>query len=546
MRRRHQFGSSKDRTDNFGVQNVSSSGRKENYDRLNPSGDYSRYGGNNNGRSDRPDYSSGRSRPYHHQSNPQVYSSQGRRASVSPGRDYGRFKRSNSRPRTPDVNGSHESRDPNRYSHYYRNRFGNHSPEEYQNLRMSNLDDNLDDVKLKLLLEKVFERYTDTMSVRIVHHENSDFGGNRLAYVNFTRAGDAREARRAIMPRVRKYLGDGVKVDPAGIIVDQSGRLVSNEFSRGGGSYNNSVGTRNYPPMRGGVGGNGNRSHYYSGGSGRDRSRNSLSPDGEEDRFYSRRGELGNDVKSRQTPLGSKSGAYPPLSRTSDSYGSRTDRSPPERHRPPSPVSRLSPNPSDRPDYTTNDAISASTTAKPTPNRTLFVGNLDPLITAEDLKSKFEKFGVIEDVDVKRGDHHPHGLPYAFIRFQNLDMAESARQNLSGTIIMGYRCKIGFGKPLDSRRLWVGGLGQGISLQMLEREFDRFGAIERIDFVKGDNHAYILYDNLDAASEARKRMRDSFLLDSDGREKYPLRVDFAADAESVPTTPYSAGAKVCI
>ncbi len=525
VRRRHPFGSAKDRSDDFSGPN-GSGGRKENYERISTGGDY---GGNRYSRTDRMDYSSSnRSRAYQHH---QGYSSS--RLSTSPGRDFGRMKRSGSRPRTPDMNGSHESRDPNRYSHYYRNRFGNHSPEEYQNLRMSNLDDNLDDVKLKLLLEKIFERYADTMSVRIVHHENSDFGGNRLAYVNFTRPGDAREARRTIMPRVRKYLGDGVKVDPAGIIVDQSGRLVSNDFNRGGYSGGGS-GTRTYPPMRGG--GSGVRSNYYSGGSGRDRSRNSLSPDGDDERFYSRRGDNGSD-KSRQsqTPIGSKSGAYPPLTRTSDAYSNRGDRGSPDRHRPQSASGHASPNLPDRLEHPNAEATVMSS-AKITPNRTLFVGNLDPSITVDDLKLKFEKFGVIEDVDVKRGDHHPHGLPYAFIRYQNLDMAEAARQNLSGTTILGYRCKIGFGKPLDSRRLWVGGLGVGSSLQMLEREFDRFGAIERIDFVKGDNHAYILFDNLDAAIEARKRMRNSYLPDAEGREKYPIRVDFAADSEAVGVT----------
>ena len=60
-------------------------------------------------------------------------------------------------------------------------------------------------------------------------------------------------------------------------------------------------------------------------------------------------------------------------------------------------------------------------------------------------------------------------------------------------------------------------------MSTLEREFDRFGAIRKIDFVKGDNHAYIQYDSIDAAQAACQDMRGFPLGGPDRR----LRVDFA-------------------
>lgn len=154
--------------------------------------------------------------------------------------------------------------------------------------------------------------------------------------------------------------------------------------------------------------------------------------------------------------------------------------------------------------------------------RTLFVGNLEVTISDQDLKRIFERYGVVEDIDVKRPPPGS-GNAYAFIKFLNLDMAHRCKVEMSGQYIGKFQCKIGYGKCTPTTRIWVGGLGSWTSLTHLEREFDRFGAIRKIDFVKGDNHAYIQYDSIDAAQAACQEMRGFPLGGPDKR----LRVDFA-------------------
>lgn len=154
--------------------------------------------------------------------------------------------------------------------------------------------------------------------------------------------------------------------------------------------------------------------------------------------------------------------------------------------------------------------------------RTLFVGNLEVSILEPDLKRIFERYGVVEDIDVKRPPPG-QGNAYAFIKFLNLDMAHKAKVEMSGQYIGKFQCKIGYGKATPTTRIWVGGLGPWTSLSHLEREFDRFGSIGKIDFVKGDNHAYIQYDSIDAAQAACQEMRGHALGGPDKR----LRVDFA-------------------
>ncbi|XP_062565878.1 RNA-binding protein spenito-like [Armigeres subalbatus] len=115
------------------------------------------------------------------------------------------------------------------------------------------------------------------------------------------------------------------------------------------------------------------------------------------------------------------------------------------------------------------------------------------------------------------------GIGNAFVRYQTLDMAHRAKVELSGQYIGKFQCKIGYGKATPTTRIWVGGLGAWTSVTQLEREFDRFGAIKKIEYNKGDTQAYILYDSIDAAMAAVKEMH-GFPLGAPDRR---IRIDFA-------------------
>ncbi|XP_061779749.1 putative RNA-binding protein 15B [Nerophis lumbriciformis] len=165
----------------------------------------------------------------------------------------------------------------------------------------------------------------------------------------------------------------------------------------------------------------------------------------------------------------------------------------------------------------------------------LFIGNLDGGVTEVELRRGFDKYGVIEDVVIKRPARGQGGA-YAFVKFQNLDMAHRAKVAMQGRLIGGNPIKIGYGKANPTTRLWVGGLGPANPLAALAREFDRFGSIRNIDYVKGDSFAYIQYESLDAAQAACTQMRGFPL----GGPERRLRVDFAKVEES-PARPFTPG-----
>jgi len=154
--------------------------------------------------------------------------------------------------------------------------------------------------------------------------------------------------------------------------------------------------------------------------------------------------------------------------------------------------------------------------------RTLFVGNVDPEMSTADLKALFEEYGYVEDVDIKKPPPGS-GNPYAFIRYFNLDMAHAAKVKLSGKFIGPYQCKIGYGKPVPSSCVWIGGIGPWITKHTLVREFERFGTVQRMIWPEGQEYAYVVYDNVESAKEAVEVMRGYRFKSADKR----LRTDFS-------------------
>jgi len=173
----------------------------------------------------------------------------------------------------------------------------------------------------------------------------------------------------------------------------------------------------------------------------------------------------------------------------------------------------------------------------PLATRTLFTGNLELNITEEEMRRIFGKYGNLVDIDIKRPPPGT-GNAYAFIRYENLDMAHKAKLELSGQYIGKFQCKIGFGKVNATPKVWIGGLGMWTSVSLLEREFDRFGAIQKIEFQKGDPYANIYYETLEAAQAAVQEMRGFPLGGPDKR----IRIDYSdLDEPGTNSAPTSGG-----
>ena len=295
-------------------------------------------------------------------------------------------------------------------------------------------------------------------------------GAFRVAYVNFRFAEDAADAKHHLTDLI--MFERALRADP--VYSTKRGRSRSpdgfrNKFSRGGGGRNFHRSTSPGSHMGRGGGGGGPRNMHP----------------GEMNRNRSFSGESGSAHFENRRNSGGRDGHH-----HEPKFPFHLDHIPPEED--------------------------------PNATRTLFVGNLDLESDPEEIRRIFGRYGIVEDVDVKR-PAKGQGNAYAFVRLLNLDMSHEAKIRMSGKYIGRYQCKIGYGKAQPTNCLWIGGLGPWIRGETLEREFDRFGVIHRIEWPQGKNFAYVLYDNVDAATAACQEMRGFPLGGPDRR----LRVDFS-------------------
>lgn len=150
----------------------------------------------------------------------------------------------------------------------------------------------------------------------------------------------------------------------------------------------------------------------------------------------------------------------------------------------------------------------------PAPSRSLWVGNLDPSITANELLALFSPYGPIESLRV---------LPEkecAFINFQVLDDAVRAKDDMQGGRMGNLNIRIGFGKAdptfasagadmqtsQPTRALWIGNISASTSSAILQSIFSNFGTVESARVLVHKNCGFVNFTTIDEAQKARTAM----------------------------------------
>ncbi|KHN81809.1 Putative RNA-binding protein 15B [Toxocara canis] len=356
-------------------------------------------------------------------------------------------------------------------SSFYRDRFGSHSPEEYMNLRLSHLDSKLSKDEIKDILEHEFRRFAP-FEIKVVRNPGDE---QRLAYVNFERGDAARTIRHTMLPRLQKLLGRRLHLDPAGIIRDQEGKYIPDRYNR---ALQAERERDRKEPVR--------RQLAVAD--------NSLLSIIDSQKHKGTREIQGKNIRKCEA-------------RSTKLEGKQFIRKSPSRQRRDG-------------DGTWNLKEDDSDAT-----RTLFVGNLPADIRESELRRVFEKYGRVEDVDIKTPPET--NAAYAFILFQTLEQSMNAKASEHDRPIRPgtSRCKIGYGKSQPSNRLWIGGLGPWTSADYLAKEFDRYGLIDRLDYEEGADYAFIRFADQNAAMDACRAMKGFPL---GGRDRCII-VDFAKD-----------------
>jgi len=156
----------------------------------------------------------------------------------------------------------------------------------------------------------------------------------------------------------------------------------------------------------------------------------------------------------------------------------------------------------------------------------LYVGNLDPYVRKRDIEKLFEKFGMVDKVDLKSG--------FAFVFL--LSGAEEAIKQLHGMDFEKRRLRVEFarGDGLIKRReddrrrqaqtepsntLFVVNFDPVQTRKRdIEKHFEQFGRLVRVEVKR--NFAFVEFETIEEATEAMKSLNGKQLIDREITVEY--------------------------
>ncbi|KAG0231399.1 hypothetical protein BGW41_002199 [Actinomortierella wolfii] len=183
------------------------------------------------------------------------------------------------------------------------------------------------------------------------------------------------------------------------------------------------------------------------------------------------------------------------------------------------------------------NGFSSANVTQQVPTRSLWIGNLDPSLTTNELMKLCSPYGPIESLRV---------LPdkeCAFVNFMTIEDAVRAKEDISercGGRVGNHVVRVGFGKTevlinpdssnalQSTRALWIGNLPPATTPVALHAIFSHFGPIESARVLAHKSCGFINFENIEDAITAKKIMHGQ---EAFGPGTGAIRVGFA----KVPT-----------
>ncbi|XP_041700816.1 insulin-like growth factor 2 mRNA-binding protein 2 isoform X1 [Coregonus clupeaformis] len=158
----------------------------------------------------------------------------------------------------------------------------------------------------------------------------------------------------------------------------------------------------------------------------------------------------------------------------------------------------------------------------------LYVGNLSPLVTVEDLKQLFgeKKLPGAEQVLLKSG--------YAFVDFPDQNWAIKAIETLSGKVeLHGKVLEVDYSVPkkLRSRKIQIRNIPPHLQWEVLDGLLAQYGTIENVEQVNTDTETVVVNVTYTTKEEAKVAVEK---LTGHQFEGYSIRVSYILDMDAAP------------
>ncbi|KAK1165544.1 insulin-like growth factor 2 mRNA-binding protein 2 isoform X3 [Acipenser oxyrinchus oxyrinchus] len=161
----------------------------------------------------------------------------------------------------------------------------------------------------------------------------------------------------------------------------------------------------------------------------------------------------------------------------------------------------------------------------------LYIGNLSPLVTAEDLKTLFGewKLPLAGQVLLKSG--------YAFVDFPDQNWAIKAIESLSGKVeLHGKVIEVDYSVPkkLRSRKIQIRNIPPHLQWEVLDGLLAEYGTVENVEQVNTDTETAVVNVTYATKEQAKVAIEK---LTGHQFEEYSFRVSYILDVDAVPPSP---------
>ncbi|XP_059355786.1 insulin-like growth factor 2 mRNA-binding protein 2a isoform X1 [Carassius carassius] len=161
----------------------------------------------------------------------------------------------------------------------------------------------------------------------------------------------------------------------------------------------------------------------------------------------------------------------------------------------------------------------------------LYVGNLSPLVTVEDLKQLFgeRKLPVTDQVLLKSG--------YAFVDFPDQNWAIKAIETLSGKVeLHGKVIEVDYSVPkkLRSRKIQIRNIPPDLQWEVFDSLLAQYGTVENVEQVNTDTETAVVNVTYSTKEEAKIAVEK---LTGQTFEDYSFKVSYILDMDAAPPLP---------
>ncbi|XP_043105433.1 insulin-like growth factor 2 mRNA-binding protein 2a isoform X3 [Puntigrus tetrazona] len=161
----------------------------------------------------------------------------------------------------------------------------------------------------------------------------------------------------------------------------------------------------------------------------------------------------------------------------------------------------------------------------------LYVGNLSPSVTVEDLKQLFgeRKLPVTDQVLLKSG--------YAFVDFPDQNWAIKAIETLSGKVeLHGKVIEVDYSVPkkLRSRKIQIRNIPPHLQWEVLDSLLAQYGTVENVEQVNTDTETAVVNVTYSTKEEAKIAVEK---LTGQTFEDYSFKVSYILDMDAAPSLP---------